>query len=93
MVLNESALQINVTVMKNKAALVDLSNIMTRFTHKVNKFNGLVLATTHSLKKNGLSASDLFHQLFLAYLSCPDTKVHNYITSKQNKTEEVTQLK
>ena len=52
------------------------------------KINSQVLTVTRSLKRNGYFAPDLLHQLFPAYLACPDVVFHAYITLKQNSFEE-----
>ena len=75
-------------VMKEKAALSNLPELMQRLTHNVNKFNLRVISTSLNLKRNGSSAQDLLHELFPAYLVCPDKQFHDYIRTKQNKFEE-----
>ena len=87
-VLDESGLQINATVMKENAILANLPEIMVQLGHNVIKFSLQVLTVAHSLKRNESSAPDLLHQIFPAYLARPGVVFHAYITLKQNSFEE-----
>ena len=69
LVLDESELQINATVMKENDILVSLPELMMRLGHNVSKFNSQVLTVTRSLKRNGSPAPYLLHQLFSDYLA------------------------
>ena len=71
-------------MMKNKAVLANLLNLMARLTHNVRNFNGQVLTTTKLLKKNESPTPYLIHQPFLAYFSCPNLRFHDYVTWKKN---------
>ena len=74
--------------MKDKSILDNLPKLVVWFAHNVSKFNAQVLSVTRSLKRNGSSAPDLLHQLFLASLTCLDAKSNAYIILKQNSFEE-----
>ena len=87
-VLEESGLQTNATVMKAKSDLANLSETMVKLGHNVSKFNDHVLAIMATLTRNGSSAPDLIHQLFPAYLVCPDKEFTGYIKDKKNAFEE-----
>ena len=71
-ILDESGLQTQATVMKEKAVLANLPELIQRLAHNASKFNSQVIATTLNLRRNGSSAPDLLHPLFPAYLVCPD---------------------
>ena len=88
MILKESGLQTHAMLLKEKAILANLPALMARITHNMSKFNSLILSATNSLKRNESSAPDLLHQLFQAYLPCPNNKFHDYFTLKQNKFDE-----
>ena len=60
-VLDKSGLQINANVMKEKAILAILPELMVRLAHNVSKLNSQDLTVTRSLKRNGSSAPDLLH--------------------------------
>ena len=66
---------------------------MLRLAHNVSKFNARVVLISLKLRRNGSSALDLLHQLFSAYLVCPDKRFHDYIVAKQNKFEEGLEMK
>ena len=92
-VLEESGLQTNATVMKAKSDLANLSETMVKLGHNVSKFNDHVLAIMTTLTRNGSNAPDLVHQLFPAYLVCPDKEFTGYIKDKKNSFEEGQALK
>ena len=77
--MDDFGLQTHTTVMKEKDVLANLPEPMLRFMHNARNFISKFLATTHSLKRNGPSAPDLLHQLFLAYLTCPYKYYYNYV--------------
>ena len=87
-ILDKSGLQTHVTVMKEKYVLENLLELMVRLIHNVSKFNSRFISTSLNLKRNGSSAPDLLHQLFPAYLVCPDKQFHDYNRAKQDKFEE-----
>ena len=74
--------------MKAKSNLANLSETMVKLGHNVSKFNDHVLAIMATLTRNGSSAPDLIHQLFPAYLVCPDKEFTGYIKDKKNAFEE-----
>ena len=87
-VLEESGLKTNAKIMADKEELSNLPVLMTKLKHNVLTFNTQVEMLVLSLKRNGAEAPDLLHQLFPAYLSCPDKKFTEYMGTKQNKFEE-----
>ena len=87
-ILDESGLQTHTTVMKEKAVLANLPELMLRLVHNVSKFNERVIKTSLNLRMNGSSAPDLLSQLLPAYLVCSDKQFHNYIREKQDLFEE-----
>ena len=87
-IIEESDLQTHATLLKEKAILTKLPALMVRLTHNVSKFNSSLLATMNNLKRNAFLAPNLLYQLFPAYMSCPNSKFHDYITLKQSKFEE-----
>ena len=72
----------------DKKELSNLSVLMVKLKHNVLKFNTQVEMLVLYLKRNGAEASDSLHQLFPAYLRCPDKKFTEYMGNKQNKFEE-----
>ena len=80
--MDELGLQINATVMKEKAILANLPELMVQLGEKVSKINAHVLIVTRSLKQNGSSALNLLHQLFPANLAYPDMVFYAYIHLK-----------
>ena len=87
-VLEEAGLKTNAKIMADKEELSNLPVLMAKLKHNVLKFNTQVEMLVLSLKRNGAEAPDLLHQLFPAYLSCPDKKITEYMGTKQNKFEE-----
>ena len=49
--------------------------------------------TSLNLRRNGSSAPDLLHQIFPAYLVCPDKQFYDYIVAKYNKFKEGLEMK
>ena len=87
-ILLESGLQTNATIIKHKDELANLPALMGKLSHNVEKFNSSVLAIVLALKRKGATAPDLLHQLVPAYLHCPDKNFAIYVGSKRDKFEE-----
>ena len=89
-VLDESSLSSNATVMKHKKELTRLSTIFADQKWNVPKFNETVKGIELALTQYGSSAPDLLHQLLPAYLECPEPKFRTYIEQKKNAHEDGT---
>ena len=87
-VLLESGLQTNATIMKLKAEVQELPLLMTKMGNNIEKFNQCVLSKVIGLRRMGSDCPDLLHQLFPAYLACPDKAFNRYVESKQSEFED-----
>ena len=86
-ILMESGLHTNASIIKHKHELENLPVLMGKLSHNVEKFNSNVLSIVLALKRKGATAPDLLHQLFPAYLHCPDKNFAIYVGSKRDKFE------
>ena len=89
-VLDESSLTSNATVMKFKKELNNLPELFASHKWNVPKFNEAVMSVEQSLTQYGSGAPDLLHQLLPAYLECPEQKFKQYIEAKKNAHEDGT---
>ena len=91
-VLDESSLTSNATIMKFKKELNRLPELFASHKWDVPKFNEAVTSVEQSLTQYELGAPDLLHQLLPAYLECPEQKFRQYIEQKKNAHEDGTMV-
>ena len=92
-ILEESNLTVQATIMKHKKELVNLTSTMTSLKFNVEHFNQEVARILATLRNHGETAPDLIHQLFPAYESCPDKTFNGYITNLRHTFEDNGQLR
>ena len=89
-VLDESSLSLNATVMKLKKELTVLPELMASLNYDIPRFNDAVLSIEQQLTQYGSSAPELFHQVLPAYLSVPEEKFKTYVENKKSGHEDGT---
>lgn len=87
-VLDESSLTSNATVMKLKKELTVLPELMESLKFDIPKFNDAVLSVQKQLLQYGSDAPELFHQILPAYLSVPESKFKVYMEAKKSGHED-----
>ena len=90
-ILDSSSLTSNATIMKHKRELTELVALIKQYNWNIPHFNNRVKKIELSLHQHGSSASDLVHQVFQAYLTCPDKTFKAYIEAKQCTFEDGTE--
>ena len=70
-----------------RVALANLHEYMKEIGNDITQFNEHVRMRLNAMSARDEKTTDLLHNLFVAYLVCPDTRFKAYMTDLQSKYE------